>query len=302
MLSVTKPCLGQTTKAQLEVSETIFSMAAALNSCGYNAGLDNSLPLRAAVRWEVQQAVQKSPEAALLQSRLCEFQIEHKPADPNRDISQYISLAIDLDPPPGFVPALQEADLPPDAAHVLGFVSLLQKFYLAAGLHDIWLKHQAEYEAQVTRFHNAVADALTGTDLYLKLPFSGYSGRRFVIYLEPMLSPGQVNSRNYADNYFLVVSPGRETSPEALRLTEVRHTYLHYVLDPLALKHTASLKRLEPLVELIKTAPLKRGLCCWENPTRRRATNMCSTTCRKASFSHATSMTPSATLKKNPRA
>jgi hypothetical protein len=234
-------------------------MAAALNSCGYNAGLDNSLPLRAAVRWEVQQAVEKSAEAAQLQARLCEFQVEHKPADPNRDISQYISLAIELGPPPGFVPSLLEADLPPDAAHVLGFVSLLQKFYVAARLHDIWLRHQAEYEAQVTRFHTAVADALTGTDLYLKLPFSGYNGRRFVIYLEPMLSPGQVNSRNYADNYFLVVSPGRENSEEALRLTEVRHTYLHYVLDPLALKHTVSLKRLEPLAELIKTAPLDQS-------------------------------------------
>ncbi|HJX85318.1 MAG TPA: hypothetical protein VJ723_13335, partial [Candidatus Angelobacter sp.] len=215
---MTKPCLGQTTKAQLEVSETIFSVAAALNSCGYDAGLDNSLPLRAAVRWEIQQAVRKSPEAGQLQSRLCEFQREHIPADPGRDTSQYISLAIELGGPPGFLPSLLEADLPPDAAHVLGFVSLLQKFYVAVGLHDIWLKHQAEYEAQVTRFHNAVADALTGTELYLKLPFSGYSGRRFVIYLEPMLSPGQVNSRNYAENYFLVVSPGRENSQEALRL------------------------------------------------------------------------------------
>ncbi len=240
----------------MEVNETIFSMAAALNGCGYDAGLDNSLPVRQAVRREIAQAVAKSSEAAAALTALCQFQIEHKPADVGRDVSQYISLAIDLGEPPDFTPTMIEADLPPDAAHVLGVAPLLQKFYRAAGLHGIWLKHNTEYEAQVTRFHDAVADALTGTDLYLKLPFSGYTGRRFVIYLEPMLSPGQVNSRNYTDNYFLVVSPGRENSPDALRLTEVRHTYLHSVLDPLAMTHTASVKRLEPLAELIKTAPL----------------------------------------------
>jgi len=37
---------SQTTKAQLELSETIFSLTAALNSCGYDSGLEDSLPLR----------------------------------------------------------------------------------------------------------------------------------------------------------------------------------------------------------------------------------------------------------------
>jgi tetratricopeptide (TPR) repeat protein len=215
--------------------------------------------LRQAVRFEIQQAVAKSPDAAAAQTDLCRFQVEHKPADAGPDITQYISLALELGAPPDFTPTLIEADLPPDAAHVLGVASLLQRFYRTTGLHDIWLKHQAEYDAQIRRFHSAVADALIGTDLYLKLASSGYGGRRFVIYLEPMLSPGQINSRNYGDNYFLVVSPSRENSVEALRLTEVRHTYLHYVLDPLALQHARSLKRLEPLAELIKEAPLDKS-------------------------------------------
>jgi len=230
-------------------------MAAALNSCGYDAGLDNSLPLRQTIRTEVQAAIQKSAEAARAQQAICQFQREHLPADAARDVPQYVSLTLELGEPPAFKPTLNEADLPPDAAQVLGVVNLLRNFYQAAGLHAIWQKHQAEYQAQVQRFHDPVASVITRTDLYLKLPFSSYLGRRFVIYLEPLLAPSQVNARNYSDNYFLVVSPATEGT-EPLRLHEIRHTYLHYVLDPLALKHARSLKRLDPLLESVQNAPL----------------------------------------------
>ena len=198
-------------------------MAAALNSCGYDAGLDNSLPLRQTIRTEVQAAVQKSPEAARAQQAICQFQREHLPADAGRDVPQYVSLALDLGEPPALKPALNEADLPPDAARVLGVVNLLRNFYQAAGLHEIWQKHQAEYQAQVQRFHDPVANVITQTDLYLKLPFSSYLGRRFVIYLEPLLAPSQVNARNYSDNYFLVVSPapaGTEPGSPKYSVTE----------------------------------------------------------------------------------
>src|SRR5215471_4392078 len=252
-LVLSVPCFAQTTKAQLEVSETIFSLAAALNGCGYDAGLENSQPLRQAIRTDVLGAVRRSPEAAQNLRAICQFQKEHVAPDPGRDTAQYVSLALEMGEPPDFTLSLREADLPPDAARVLGVVSLLQKFYRAAGLHAIWQKHQAEYEALVNRFHDPIANTITQTDLYLKLPFSTYLGRRFVIYLEPLLSPAQVNSRNYADNYFLVVSPGQGGS---VHLQDIRHTYLHYVLEPLALKHGRTLERLDPLLESVQTAPM----------------------------------------------
>jgi len=247
------PCFAQTTKAQLEVNETIFSLAAALNGCGYDAGLDNSLPLRQAVRTDVLGAVRRSPEAAQALRAICQFQQDHLAPDPSRDAAQYVSLALDLGPPPDFSPAMREADLPPDAAHVLGVVAPLQKFYRAAALHTVWLKHQAEYEDLVRRFHDPVANTITQTDLYLKLPFSNYVGRSFVVYLEPLLTPAQVNSRNYADNYFLVISPGQDGQ---LHLPEIRHTYLHYVLEPLALKRGRTLLRLDPLLQNVQSAPM----------------------------------------------
>jgi tetratricopeptide (TPR) repeat protein len=71
-----------------------------------------------------------------------------------------------------------------------------------------------------------------------------------------MLSPSSVDSRNYGSSYFVIVSPNKA---EKLRLAEIRHTYLHFVLDPLAQAHGTSLKRLEPILETIQRAPLNRS-------------------------------------------
>jgi len=41
-----------------------------------------------------------------------------------------------------------------------------------------------------------------------------------------------------------------------LRMSDIRHTYLHYLLDPLALKRANALKRLDPLLSSVKNAPM----------------------------------------------
>jgi hypothetical protein len=246
---------AQSTKAQLEVSETFFTIAAVLNSCGYDIGIENSLQLRQAVRADVQAAVQSSPQAAQARDAVCQFWHEHQPPGKEGDVGQYVSLALELGGPPTFAPVMADSDLPPDAAYVLGVVPLLQKFYQAAGLRRLWLKREKEYEALVGQFHDQVAKVITETDLYLKLPFSSSPGQRFVVYLEPMLAPTHVDSRNYGSNYFAVVSPGRDG---LIRLPEIRHTYLHYVLDPMALRHALSMKRLEPILLDLRAAPMSK--------------------------------------------
>ena len=42
-------------------------------------------------------------------------------------------------------------------------------------------------------------------------------------------------------------------------MEQIRHTYLHYLLDPLAMKYPATMKRLEPLLESVKTAPMDQS-------------------------------------------
>jgi hypothetical protein len=245
--------VAQATKAQLEVSETFFTLAAALNSCGYDAGLESSMPLRQNVRAEVRNALAQSPEAKQAGNSMCQFWIDHQTPGQDNDVTPYLSLALNLGPAPEFAPTISEADLAPDAGRVLGVISPLKKFYQAAGIQALWRKHQPEYQALVNQLHDPVSQLLTQTDLYLKVPFSNYPGQRFVVYMEPLLSPAQVDSRNFGANYYMVVSPDRDRH---IRFPEIRHTYLHFVLDPMALSHGNTLKQLEPILEDVGRAPM----------------------------------------------
>jgi len=259
-LLFTAPGWAQTTcKVTLETSEALFTVLAAVNACGYDSELASSAPVRARVRAEVARALAtsgvsaSSPQPARGPEDLCQFYRDHQQPDASQNLAQYVSLALNLNAPPEFSTAVREADLPPDSSYVLGLVPLLQRFYRDAGLHAVWQAHQQEYEGLVERYHEPISKLLLQTDLYLKLPLSGYVGRRFVVYLEPLAPPGQVNARNYGADYFIVVSP---SAGAVLKLDAIRHTYLHYVLDPLAMKHGSALRRLEPLLESIRTAPL----------------------------------------------
>ena len=77
-------------------------------------------------------------------------------------------------------------------------------------------------------------------------------GRKFAVFLEPLAAPAQVNARNYGSDYFIVVAPENGI----LRIGDIRHAYLHYVLDPFALKRANAMKRLEPLLATVQQAPM----------------------------------------------
>jgi tetratricopeptide (TPR) repeat protein len=239
-------------KARIDVSETLFSVVAAMNVCGYDQELQSSSPIRAEVRADLVEA-SKSPAVATAAAGMCRFYYDHRMGGAARDLAEYVSLALNLGPPPDFTPKLKESDLPPDATYVLGFVPLLQIYYKAANLHAIWLKHQPEYLALIDQYHGPVAQMISSTDNYLRMPLSGYAGRSFAVYLEPMSAPGQVNSRNYLqDYYYLVVSPAGDN----IHMDALRHTYLHFVLDPLLAKRATSLERLQPILKSVQTAPM----------------------------------------------
>src|SRR6185369_13336401 len=77
-------------------------------------------------------------------------------------------------------------------------------------------------------------------------------GRAFIVYVDPQLPAPLVNARKYGDDYYMAISPAH---PEA-HLDEVRHAYLHYVLDPLILKRANRLKPLQELMPLVVSAPM----------------------------------------------
>jgi tetratricopeptide (TPR) repeat protein len=254
---VAQLCLGQTApKVSLDTSETLFTVLTAINACGYDSELNASEPVRAQIRQEVAKATQAFDQAKEETGILCQFYRDHAQSDPSRTLAHYVSLALFLDAPPAFQLKVKEADLPPDALQIAGIVPIIQKFYDVAGLHNIWQRHQDAYSAFTARYHDPLSKVLFDTEVYLKLPSAGYLGHSFTVYLDPMGAPGQTNARNYGADYYLVISPGPAS---ALKVEQIRHTYLHYLLDPLAMKYPLTMERLKPLLENVKKAPMEES-------------------------------------------
>jgi tetratricopeptide (TPR) repeat protein len=242
-----------TPQVSLETSETLFTVLTAINTCGYDQELSSSDPLRTQIRSEVAQAVENIAGAQDVIAPMCAFYRRHQVGDPSRELSQYVSLALYLEESPTFRLKVKEAELPPDAEGVADMVPLVQAFYEKLGMHPIWERHRARYTELTEIYHEPLAKMTFDTEIYLKLPSSGYLGRQFTVYLDAMGAPGQTNARNYASDYYVVISP---TSSTAIKMQQIRHTYLHYLLDPLAFKNAGSFKRLEPLLDDVKNAPM----------------------------------------------
>ncbi len=235
----------------LDTSETLFTVLTAINTCGYDQELNGSDPIRIQVRSDVNKAVQNAAGAQDALAPMCQFYRDHQPPDSSRDLAQYVSLALYLQDAPVFDPKVKQAELPPDAAGVAGFVPFMKAFYDKVGLHAIWERRKARYAELTEAYHHPLSKMTFDTEIYLKLPSSGYLGRQFQVYIDAMGAPGQVNARNYAEDYYVVISPS-----SSLKMQQIRHTYLHYLLDPLAMRNGSSFKRLEPLLDEVKLAPM----------------------------------------------
>ena len=254
-------CLAQTSSPiTLDTSETLFAVLTAMNTCGYDVDLNISDAQRLNIRAEVQKNTHGSDEAQATMGKMCDWYQAHRGKDAAHDLSQYISLALYLQGPPHFLPRVKEDEMPPDAMPIAGFGALLEQFYDKAQLHSIWEKHRANYAAVVERYHVPLAKMVFDNDIYLKMQSGGYLGRTFTIYLDFLGDPNQANARNYGADYYVVVFPSPDpTSRAPLKMEEIRHAYLHYLLDPLAEKHFTSIKRVEPLLQSVKRAPLEES-------------------------------------------
>ena len=237
----------------LTSAEPVFAMAAALNMCGYDAGLEDSAPVRKQVRDEIDKAMAASEDARAKRDAVCLFIAQHKMTGTELDVAQYISLALYLTPPPEMETTADLTEMPPDATQVAEIVPHLNDFANAVDLHGIWLTVHHTYDEAANQLHDPLSQMIVNTNLYLKMPAGTYDGRRFIVVIEPMLSPGTVNARIYGADYVVVVSP----VDGKIRMSDVRHTYLHYVIEPLLYARANAIDRTQPILKEIKDAPLE---------------------------------------------
>jgi len=233
-------------------SETLFTMTAALNSCGYDEGLSESDPIRQKVRDEINQALASSEDARAKRDAVCLFIAQHKMTGTVKDISQYISLSLYLTPPPALETSVELPEMPPDSTQVVEILPLLRDFAAAVDLHGIWVLSHRDYDESVARIHDGLTQMILSTNFYLKMPASTYDGRRFLVVVEPMLSPHTINARVYGPDFVVVVSPVNGQ----IRMADVRHTYLHYLIEPLLYQRANAMDRFLPILKDVREAPL----------------------------------------------
>lgn len=231
-------------------------MAAALNACGYDADLDRSAPVRAAVRAEMNAALAQSEAARTSRDALCDYISLHRLSNPGLDVGQYVSLALYLSPAPQLETNVDETELPPQAAQVVNILPLLRSFAEQVQLHYIWVHHRADYEALAARVHDPMVQMILNTNIYLHQPVSSYDGRRFLVLLEPMLSPALTNARIYGSDYIIVTSPDNSAG-DPVRMNEIRHIYLHYVVEPMVYSRGQAMERIQPVLRGVQDAPIE---------------------------------------------
>jgi tetratricopeptide (TPR) repeat protein len=240
----------------LETSESLFYIAVALNTCGYDADLAASSPVRSKIREEINAEVAASAAARTSRDALCSYVRDHTLADSSLNLAQYISLAVYLSPPPELTPTVDETELPPDSTQVVNILPLLRTFAEDIHLNAIWVEHRPEYEDLTARIHGPLTKMILNTNIYLRLPASSYDGRRFLVLLEPMLAPSTTNARIYASDYIVVASPAAEPLG-TVHMDDIRHIYLHYELEPLVYARASAMERLQPLLKAVQDAPLE---------------------------------------------
>ncbi len=233
--------------------EAVFAMSAALNMCGYDEGLQDSAPIRKQVRDEIDKILAASEKARDKRDEVCLFIAQHRMTGTELDVSQYISLALYLTPPPELETTADLTEMPPDATQVAELVPKLQEFADAVDLHGIWLTVHHIYDEAANQIHDPLSQMIVSTNLYLKMPAGTYDGRRFIVVIEPMLSPSTVNARIYGTDYVVVVSPVHGE----IRMSDVRHTYLHYIIEPLLYARANAIDRTQPILKEIRDAPLE---------------------------------------------
>jgi tetratricopeptide (TPR) repeat protein len=237
---------------QLDANENLFCVLAAMNAAGYDEGI--KLPDNSPLRLQLRDYLAKQNIAGL--ADLKTFYRRHMAAPGPyagvQDLSQYISWALSVTGPPDFAWRTRDVDVPPDAMSLSGFTPLMIDFYKQAHLDRLWAQARPAIEKELDRYHAPILKMTTNMDGYLRVAAGGYLGRRFSVFIDLLAAPEQIQTRNYGDDAFVIVTPSAEP-----RMYDIRHAYLHFQLDPIMIKYGMDLQQKRSLLDLVQLSPLE---------------------------------------------
>lgn len=216
----------------------------ALYAAGYGAQTTwrRDIPEFAAYREQLSQLHGPATDA------LRKYYRDHLFADPAETLSQFVSFGLVIGPPPHFPYEFARNELPPDVLSIEDFNATLADFYQEAGLGRQWTRLQPSYDQQIDSLNGPVSKLVIVVNSYLREIVSASTGRRFIVIVEPLIG-SRTSFRIYGARYTVVVSSGEEPP-----LDDIRHAYLHFMLDPLASRYGTVVDTRRSLLEVAARA------------------------------------------------
>ena len=223
----------------------LFAVMCALDAAGYDSS--------AGVAGETQGRIQLRKRMQALQGpavdALRKYYVEHARGDSGETFSRFVSFALVTGPPPDFQFELRRDDLPPEALSLDGFNPILTNFYREAKLDELWKFYQPDYERGAQSLRAPVSNIVFTVSNYLREIVRSNSGRTFSVYVEPLAGDKTI-FKTFGDQYALVIRPS--TDPP---LDDIRHAFLHFILDPIAIRYRVQASRAAPVLEYAARAP-----------------------------------------------
>ncbi|MGH9483652.1 MAG: hypothetical protein ACRD1F_01230, partial [Terriglobales bacterium] len=228
----------------VDSNPAVFAMLAGLNAAGYQTGLQEKASVRSAVLRQI--AAHPSPAVTKLRA----YYAVHHLANPNQDLARYVTLALFLGSPPGLTLTVPPSGLPPSAESVSDILPLLRAFWQQTDMDAVWRQIQPEYARALQQDASQVRAMLIQVNSFFRIP-QAYGRRQYFIFPDAMIAPGETDALNYEENYYLVANLHLQSE-----MAQVRHTYLHFLLDPLIAQYPAAIDPVEQqILPLVARAP-----------------------------------------------
>jgi tetratricopeptide (TPR) repeat protein len=222
----------------------LFAVLCALDAAGFDSTAPGDTPGRIQLRKKLQSLQGPAVDA------LRKYYTEHALGDSGATFSRFVSFALVAGPPPDFRFELRRDDLPPEALTLDGFNAVMANFYTEAKLADYWKNYQLSYERAVEALRGPVSNTVYTASNYLREIIRSNSPRSFSVYVDP-LAGTKTTFKTFGDQYTMVIRPTAN-----MTMDDVRHAFLHFLLDPMAIRYRAQASKAAPLLEIAAHAPL----------------------------------------------